>query len=138
MPQDEQEETKAPEIGRERASQREPGTESDPAPTPKPAGALPSTFDALGRELLAVRSMAIALVGMCDALMTNYRLLQMQNDTIDALTGRVGAAGSANPLEKIAALAARERDASSIPRTFGDRKSGRSPDENITAANTGD
>lgn len=54
-----------------------PATGNDGDAANAPAASIPVPLDSLGRELLALRAMAVALIGMVDATLTTYRLAQL-------------------------------------------------------------
>jgi hypothetical protein len=84
---------------------------------------MPTPLDALGRDLLALRAMAAGLVAMIDATFTNYRIVQVQHDSVDGLdtTG----AGSSLALDMIARAVGRgaSRERQERPKFFGEKQS---------------
>lgn len=90
---------------------------------------IPSPLDALGRELLAIRSLGATLVMLCDAALTSYRLAQLDGERrTDASAGARTDDKTGNVADAVALIrkAAGMRQPGELPRTFGDGRNGAS------------
>lgn len=90
---------------------------------------VPSTLDALGRELLALRAIAAGLLAMIDAALTNYRLVQLgEPPRVTIEQGTPDPKLAANLADIIrrgmhgAGGVSGAGGANEVPRTFGDGK----------------